>query len=138
MTLLVIQDITERKQREEARRRAEEELRDFVENATVGMHWVGPDGIVLWVNQGELDLLGYTREEYVGHHIAEFHADRPVISDMLARLIRGEALQEHEARLRSKDGSIRHVLVDSSGLFEEGKFLHTRCFTRDFWKRRQN
>jgi PAS domain S-box-containing protein len=131
MTLLVIQDITERKQREQARRRAEEELRDFVENATVGMHWVGPDGIVLWVNQGELDLLGYTREEYVGHHIAEFHADRPVISDMLARLIRGEALQEHEARLRSKDGSIRHVLVDSSGLFEEGKFLHTRCFTRD-------
>jgi PAS domain S-box-containing protein len=131
MTLLVIQDITERKQREEARRRAEEELRDFVENATVGMHWVGPDGIVLWVNQGELDLLGYTREEYVGHNIAEFHADRSVISDMLVRLMRGESLQQYEARLRSKDGSIRHVLVDFIGLFQEGKFLHTRYLTRD-------
>ncbi len=131
MTLLVIQDITEPKLREEARRRAEQELRDFVENATVGMHWVGPDGIVLWVNQGELDLLGYTREEYVGHNIAEFHADRSVISDMLVRLMRGEPLQQYEARLRSKDGSIRHVLVDSSGRFEDGRFLHARCFTRD-------
>jgi PAS domain S-box-containing protein len=136
MTLLVIQDITERKQREEARRRAEKELRDFVENATVGMHWVGSDGIVLWVNQAELDLLGYTREEYVGHKIAEFHADHSAISDMLARLIRGEALKEYEARLRSKDGSIRHVLIDSSGLFEDGKFVHTRCFTRDITKQK--
>lgn len=131
MTLLVIQDITERKQREDARRRAEEELRDFVENATVGMHWVGPDGIVLWVNQGELDLLGYIHEEYVGHNIAEFHADQAVISDILARLTRGEAVKDYEARLRCKDGALRHVLIDSSGLFADGKFLHTRCFTRD-------
>jgi PAS domain S-box-containing protein len=136
MMLVVIQDITERKQREEARRRAEEELRDFVENATVGMHWVGPDGIVLWVNQGELDLLGYPREEYVGKNIAEFHADRSVISDILDRLLRGEALHEYEARLRSKDGSIRHVLIDSSGRFEDGKFLHSRCFTRDITKQK--
>jgi PAS domain S-box-containing protein len=136
MTLLVIQDITERKQREEARRRAEEELRDFVENSTVGMHWVGPDGNILWVNQGELEILGYTREEYVGHNIAEFHADQAIISDMLARLIRGEALKEYEARLRRKDGSLRHVLIDSSGLFEDGKFLHSRCFTRDITKQK--
>jgi PAS domain S-box-containing protein len=136
MILLVIQDITERKQREEARRRAEEELRDFVNNSTVGMHWVGPDGIILWVNQGELDLLGYTREEYVGRNIAEFHADQATISDMLSRLTRGESLKEYQARLRCKDGSLRDVLIDSSGLFEGGKFLHTRCFTRDITRQK--
>ena len=63
--------------------RREAELRDFVENASVGLRWVGPDGIVLWANQTELDLLGDTREEYVGHNITEFYADRPVIEDML-------------------------------------------------------
>ena len=136
MILLVIQDITERKQREEARRRAEEQLRDFVENSTVGMHWVDPDGNILWVNQGELDLLGYPRDEYVGRNIAEFHADQATISDMLIRLTRGEVLKEFEARLRCKDGSFRHVLIDSSGLFEEGKFLHSRCFTRDITKQK--
>jgi PAS domain-containing protein len=33
--------------------------------------------------------------------------------------------------MRCKDGSIRHVLINSSGYFEDGKFVHSRCFTRD-------
>jgi PAS domain S-box-containing protein len=65
---------------EELRRR-ERELSDFIENASIGLHWVGADGTILWANQAELDLLGYTREEYVGCHIAEFHADGEVIDE---------------------------------------------------------
>ena len=137
MILLVIQDITERKQREDARRRAEEELRDFVENASVGLHWVGPDGIIIWANQAEMDLLGYTREEYIGRNIAQFHADQPVLSYMLDTLAWGGELQDFEARLRCKDGSIRNVIISSSARFEEGRFVHTRCFTRDITRRRQ-
>src|SRR5215472_13243419 len=114
-----------------ALRRSEAVLRDFVETSTIGLHWVGADGTILWVNQAELDLLGYAREEYVGRNIVEFHADEPVINDMLGRLSRGETLRDHPARLRHRDGSTRHVLVDSSVLFEDGKFIHTRCFTRD-------
>ena len=101
------------------------------------MHWVGHDGRILWANQTELDLLGYTAEEYIGHHISEFHVDAPVIEDILHRLSRGEVLREYEARLRCKDGSVRHVLIDSSALFEDGKFVHTRCFTRDISDRKK-
>ena len=50
---------------------------------------------------------------------------------MLAALRRGETLVEQEARLSCKDGSIRHVRISSSALFENGTFIHTRCFTRD-------
>src|SRR5215472_16034632 len=114
-----------------ALRRSEAVLRDFIETSTIGLHWVGADGTILWVNQAELDLLGYTKEEYVGRNIAEFHADEPVINDMLRRLSRGETLRDFPARLGHRDGSIRHALVDSSVLFEDGKFVHTRCFTRD-------
>jgi len=106
-------------------------LRDFVENAPEGLRMVGPDGHILWANRTELFMLGYTREEYIGHHIAEFHADAPVIEEFLARLARGESLLEREARMVCKDGSIRHVLINSNALFEDGKFVHTRCFTRD-------
>ena len=120
-----------------ALRRSEAEFRDFVENASVGLQWVGPDGNVLWANQTELDLLGYTREEYVGHNITEFYADRPVIEDMLVKLTGGETLHDHEARMRCKDGSIRHVVVSSNAYVEDGKFVHTRCFTRDITARKK-
>jgi PAS domain S-box-containing protein len=118
-----------------ALRRSEHELRDLVENASVAIHWVGPDGVVIWANQAELDMLGYSKEEYIGRHIAEFHADAPVIGDILRRLTGRETLHEYEARLRAKDGSIKDVLINSNVLWEGDKFIHTRCFTRDVTER---
>ena len=56
----------------QALRGSEAALRDFVETATIGLHWVGADGTILWANQAELDLLGYTREEYIGRNIMRF------------------------------------------------------------------
>jgi len=115
----------------EAARRSAAVLRDFIETSTISLHWVGMDGTILWANQAELDLLGYPRDEYIGRNIVDFHADEAVISDILACLTRGETLRDYPARLRHRDGSFRHVLINSSVLFEDGKFIHTRCFTRD-------
>ena len=130
-------EVAVRRETEAALRKSESNLRDFLETATIGMHWVGRDGRILWANQNELDLLGFTAEEYVGHHISEFHVDAPVIEDILHRLGGGEVLREYEARLRCKDGSVRHVVIDSSALFEDSKFVHTRSFTRDISDRKQ-
>ena len=127
----------ERKAAEEELRQSERELADFFENATVGLHWVGADGTILRANRAELELLGYSREEYVGRPIADFHADEDVICDILSRLQAGEQLHEYPARLRCKDGSIKDVLIDSSVLFRDGEFVHTRCFTRDVTERRR-
>jgi len=121
----------------EALERSERELSEFFENATVGLHWVGPDGIVLRVNRSELEMLGYSREEFVGRHIAEFHVDSEVIADMLQRLQAGEEVKEYPARMRCKDGSIKHVSIDSNVHWEDGKFIHSRCFTRDVTDRAQ-
>jgi PAS domain S-box-containing protein len=128
----------ERRQAEEELRRSEQELGDFFENATVGLHWVGADGTILRANRAELDMLGYTREEYIGRQIADFHVDENVICDILSRLKAGEKLEEYPARLRCKNGSIKDVLIDSSVLFRDGEFVHTRCFTRDVTQRRRS
>ena len=103
----------------EVLRRSEADLRDLIETSTISIHWVGPDGAILWANQAELDLLGYTRETYVGRNITEFHADQSVINDILACLTRGEKLRDYPARLRHRDGSIRHVLIDVTGMETE-------------------
>src|SRR6185436_6656475 len=134
--LLTIEDVTERKRAEAALKESEQQLSDFFENGAVGLHWVAPDGTILRANQAELDLLGYTRDEYVGRKIAEFHADRPVVEDILRRLTLGETLSGHPARMRCKDGSIKHVLIDSNVRWgKNGEFIHTRCFTRDVTQR---
>ncbi|MCA1481183.1 PAS domain-containing protein, partial [Bradyrhizobium sp. NBAIM08] len=127
----VFQDVTALKEAEAELRRKNNQLAAFLDTAALGLHRVGPDGIIQWANAAEMQMLGYSPEEYIGHHIAEFHADQPTIVDILKRLTCGETLHEREARLRCKDGSIKHVLIDSSVLWEEGKFIHTQCFTRD-------
>jgi PAS domain S-box-containing protein len=114
-----------------------DELSDFIENASIPLHWVDGEGIIIWANQTELDVLGYAKEEYIGFPISNFHADQEVIRDILTRLIDNETLCDYPARLRCKDGSIRHVLINSNVLRKEGKFVHTRCFTRDITEKKQ-
>jgi PAS domain S-box-containing protein len=124
------------RRKEEELRESEELLRDFVENGTVALHRVGPDGRILWANRADLEMLGYTADEYIGRPIADFHVDKARVADILARIVAGETLIDAEARLRAKDGSTKYVLINSSGYFRDGKFVHTRCFTRDVTARR--
>ncbi|WP_457155867.1 PAS domain-containing protein, partial [Mesorhizobium sp. P5_C1] len=107
------------------------DYQDFFENGAVALHLVSADGIILQANKAELDLLGYPAQDYVGRHIADFYPDRDVIEDILARLTRGERIPRYPARLRARDGSIKHVEITSSGHFRDGKLINTRCFMVD-------
>ena len=125
------QDITPQKAVEDELRRKNQELEDFFENSAIALHIVNSEGIVVRVNKAELNLLGYAKDEYEGRHIAEFHADAPVIGHILQRLSCGERLERYPARLRAKDGSIKHVVITSNCRFDQGQMVNTRCFTTD-------
>lgn len=113
------------------------ELQDYVDNAAIGLHWVDANGIIKWANKAELQMLGYTEEEYIGHHISEFHIEQDKINDILNRLGCNETLNNYEATLRCKDGSARTVHISSNVFFDEGKFVHTRCFTIDVTEQKE-
>jgi PAS domain S-box-containing protein len=103
----------------------------FLDSTAEGIRSIGPDGTILWANKAELDMLGYRWAEYVGRPVAQFHADQDFVAAMLARLLRGETIHDQPARLRCKDGTVRHVLIRSSGHFVDGQLRFTRCFTRE-------
>src|SRR5450830_1352894 len=130
-------EVRRRRDAERMAASSEADLADFLDNAAEGIHRVGADGTILWANKAELALLGYRWEEYVGRHIGEFHADPHVIDHILATLQKGETIYDQPARLRCKDGSIRHVLIHSNACFENGELRYTRCFTRDATERHE-
>lgn len=125
---------TEKAQPKEAQqslRCRESELADILENAVEGVQQVGPDQRILWMNKALLNLLGYSAEEYVGHQLGDFHVHPAVFETFWAKLMRGEEIYDYPAELRCKDGSVKQVLIHSNGLWEDGRFVHTRCFIRD-------
>jgi PAS domain S-box-containing protein len=112
--------------REDAR---PDELEDLFEQAPVPIKWVAPDGTIVRANQAELDLLGYARDEYVGHHVREFHEDP--VDELLAHLAAGESFRDLPLRLRGRDGSLKDVRLDGSAYREPGHRPYIRCFIRD-------
>jgi PAS domain S-box-containing protein len=104
---------------------------DFLENATEGLHQADAEGRILWANHAEAALLGYARDEYIGRKLADLHADPAVLEAMMATLRSGAAVQDQPARLRHRDGSIRHVVIQANARLEEGRLVHTRSFTHD-------
>ena len=115
----------------------EQDLADFIENAAVGMHWLAPDGTVLWANSEQLEMLGYGRAEFIGRGIAEFHVDRRVIGEVLHRLKADAPPREYVAQYRCRDGTVRDLLVCASVQKKQGRIAQVRCFTRDVTDRRR-
>ena len=109
----------------------DEELRAYLAEAPVGLRWVSPDGRILWANRAALDLVGYSEAEYKGRHLAESFLEPEAAADILGRIASGENVLFCEARLRSRDGSIKQVLIDGSGLFRDGRLVHSRLSSRD-------
>lgn len=120
-----------RRRAEQRLRRSQHDLADLVETATIGLHWVSKEGKILWANKSELEMLGYSGDEYVGHHIGEFHVEPEAVGQLMDCLKQGRTVQDLSARMRCRDGTIKHVMIDSNVLFEDGRFIHTRSFTRD-------
>ncbi|MBM3965805.1 MAG: PAS domain S-box protein [Planctomycetes bacterium] len=106
-------------------------LVEFAENANVPLHCVDQRGIIVWANHAELTLLGYASHEYIGQPIAKFHANQATINDIFNELTQGNTLANYRAQLIAKDGSIKDVAIYSSAFQEDGKLIHTRCFTID-------
>jgi PAS domain S-box-containing protein len=81
------------------------------------------DGTIIWANRAELELVGYTAEEYIGHHVTEFHSDGTSIRDLLCQLRANQKINGWNAQLRCKDGSVRLVTISASSFCDNGQLV---------------
>jgi PAS domain S-box-containing protein len=127
----VTRDITERREVEEALRLSERNLVQFFNDSPFGLFWIAPRGKILRVNKAGQELLGLDPGERINQRIQDFLAEPKRAADMLKRMACGEEAQNDRARLRRKDGTVLHVLIDANGLWEHGRLLYSRWFVRD-------
>jgi PAS domain S-box-containing protein len=122
---------SEREEAEQGRRACQQKLADFIHDAVEGIHRIGPDGTILSANPGQMNLLGYSHDEYVGHHLADFYVERAVYEEFRQRLMKHEVLYDFPSALRCKDGSTTHVLIHATGRWDGDELIYARCFIRD-------
>ncbi len=128
---VIIRDITEEQATVERLRQSEQALADFFEEAPLSLIWVGPEGEIIRSNEATLLLLGRTKAEVVGRKVIDFPDSPEVVALVLTELAQGVTVRNQRVRFKRPSGTIRHVLVDANGLWQDGRLVHTRWFIRD-------
>jgi PAS domain S-box-containing protein len=133
--LTTMEDLAARKQAEEALRRSEHHLSNFFNQSPVGLEWLSASGVILRTNQAQLEMLGYSAKEYLGHFFTEF-CEAPALGlELLKRLTAEETVRNFRLAQRRKDGGICHVLVDAVSFRMDGQFQYSSIFLRDITAR---
>ncbi|MCE3233935.1 MAG: hypothetical protein K0Q50_115 [Vampirovibrio sp.] len=112
-----VQDITRRKQMEEAVRMGQESLRSAFDHASIGMALVSPDGVYLKVNSKLCQITGYKESELIGLRIADITHPDDIQEDMLlVKRMRERDIDscEVEKRYIHKNGHIIWILLTAS------------------------
>jgi PAS domain S-box-containing protein len=101
----------------------------FLDNSPVSIHFVNADGMIIWANQKELDVMGYTRDEFIDRPIMSLHTDKLVIFDILNKAADFNGVENYPAQIIHKDKSILYALITANAYKENDEFKHTRSYT---------
>jgi PAS domain S-box-containing protein len=120
----VLRDITERRVSEEALRKSEERFsKAFRNNPLAITISTEADGRYLDANDAFLKLLGYKREDLIGHTAAElrFWSEPLDRTELLRRLKEEEQAAKHHTRYRTAKGEIREAEVWAESIELDGQ-----------------
>jgi PAS domain S-box-containing protein len=133
------QDITERKQAEQALRESEERYRRIVETAYEGIWQEDAQACVTYVNRRMAEMLGYAPEEMLGQAADSYvHPQEVGHHREMNQRRRSGASDAYERRLIQRDGETVWVLISASPVWDaEGRFAGSFGMVSDITDRKQ-
>lgn len=135
----LVRDLTQIKDKQISLNRSICELDDLYNNAPCGYHSIDADGLIVKMNQTELDWLGYERAEILGRHVRNIHsrASQCLLGRKIDHFIHHEPVRDMEIELLRKDGSILPALLNATAIYDDhGKFLMSRSTVIDLTQRK--
>lgn len=116
------------------------EIRDLYDNAPCGYHSLAADGLIVRMNQTELNWLGYTRDEVVGKmnvtEILKPEEHQSYYEDFPAFIARGYIRNKEHTFIR-RDGSSFQILLNATAIYDEaGKYVMSRGIVTDITERK--
>jgi PAS domain S-box-containing protein len=136
-----IQDVTQQQMAFEALRKSSEEIEGLYNDAPCGYHSLDAGGVIIRINNTELEWLGYSRSEIVGRkHFTDLLAPasrekfKASFADFKISGYRGDV----EYELQRKDGSSMWVLLSAAAVYDsEGEYMMSRATLFDITARKR-
>lgn len=118
--IVVVVDITERKQAEKALSESEQRFRAIVNQATAGIVRSDASGKVIFVNQAFCEMLGFPESELIGFTIWTFSYldDLEEYMRLYDRLLEKAAPFQLEKRFIRRDGAVLWVSVSTAPILD--------------------
>jgi two-component system nitrate/nitrite sensor histidine kinase NarX len=131
------QDITERKQAQEALQKSEERYRDLVENLNDVIYALDGDARITYISPAVEPFMGYRPTEVMGHHFTEFiyPEDLDRIQASFREILSGRLVEPDEYRIVTKAGGIRWMRTSSRPIVVENRFSGVQGVLADVTER---
>jgi two-component system sensor histidine kinase/response regulator len=139
--LVIYNDVTERKRMEEELRQSEERFRTLVETMRVGLSAVDKKGVITYVNDQMCQMLGYTKEEFIGRPTTDFHDKESQKRQEEIFAKRREGVKDptpYEITWVAKDGhKVNTILTPTPGYSPGGEFTGSFALFTDITERKR-
>ena len=138
--LVQVQDISERKQVEEALRTSEEKYRGLVEDTHIGISASDLEGKFTFANRALCEILGYSEGELLGKHFSDFiHPDdrEGILRVFQVTSVSPREVADLEFRVINKKGDIMHVYASSTYIGHTGELAESVSIITDITERKQ-